>query len=94
MGGCVIFKGQDRVANTFGLIAGKNESGRGQKLAGHAVRAEGALTGAAIDADMTEEGAAVAQIEADPTRKEGREGGIRVDRAGDAGGEGQGRPDP
>ena len=87
MRGCVFFKGQDRVANTFGLIAGKNESGRGQKLAGHAVRAEGALTGAAIDADMTEEGAAVAQIETDATRKEGGEGGIRVDRAGDAGGE-------
>ena len=60
MGGGVIFKGQDRVADTCGLIAGKNESGRRQKLAGHAVRAEGALTGAAIDADMTKEGAAVA----------------------------------
>jgi hypothetical protein len=85
--GCVVFQGQDRVADSFGVVAGNNEGGGGQELAGDAVGVEGPLAGAAVDADMTVEGAAVAEVEADAAREEGGEGGLRVDRASDAGGE-------
>src|ERR1700752_1127441 len=85
--GCVVFQGEDSVADAFGLIAGNNKGGGGQEFAGHAVSVEGALAGAAVDTDMMEKGAAVAEVEADAAREEGGEGGIRVDCAADAAGE-------
>ena len=34
--GCVVFQGEDSVADAFGLIAGNNKGGGGQEFAGHA----------------------------------------------------------
>jgi hypothetical protein len=44
---------------------GEYKGGGGEELAGHAVGVEGPLAGAAVDADMTEKGVAVAEVEAD-----------------------------
>ena len=78
------FQLQHGFTNALGLSQWDSEGGGGEEFLRDGGLVQCALAGAAVDADMAEQGAAVLQRDADAAGEESRESRIGIDRAGDA----------